>query len=183
MCYKGTFNSMSYLEPISKWARRFSFLFRTQNKTYVEQYDIYGVRLFDLHIRFNDKNHAVFCIGKKELHTFSFYEVLNYFQKKGDCVIRIVLDLSRNELYHQGLINQKKRFYEFCNIVEQLYPDMQLCGGQCLADNDQIHLFKWEHLNGVVKIAEDFLPAEQTRYKKFLKNIVRICMLVYIIKR
>lgn len=29
MCYKGTLNSMSYLEPISKWARLFSFLFRT----------------------------------------------------------------------------------------------------------------------------------------------------------
>ena len=33
-------------------------------------------------------------------------------------------------------------------------------GWYCLADNDQIYLFKWEHLNGVFNIADDFLPSK-----------------------
>ena len=119
---KGTNNSMSYLEPFSRWRKRLSFLWRTQSKSYQEQYEDYGIRVFDLHIRFDNYNHAVFCAGRTMLRTFSFYEVVNYFNKKGDCTVRIVLDLEKGELYKEGMTNQKKRFYEFCNIIEQLYP-------------------------------------------------------------
>ena len=50
----GSHNTWSYRKPLKLWMRPFHFIGKCQSKTLKEQYNDYGVKLFDLRMRWHD---------------------------------------------------------------------------------------------------------------------------------
>lgn len=50
----GSHNTWSYVKPIKWWMRPFHFIGKCQSKTLAEQYNDYGVQVFDLRMRLYD---------------------------------------------------------------------------------------------------------------------------------
>ena len=60
----GAHNSLTYLRPKKWWMVPFHWMARCQGVDYKEQYEKYGVRLFDLRIWFSDDTREiVVCHG------------------------------------------------------------------------------------------------------------------------
>ena len=62
----GSHNTMSYLTPRNWFYKLIAFTARCQSKSIQEQYEKYGVRLFDLRFRFNKKGEIYFAHGTVE---------------------------------------------------------------------------------------------------------------------
>lgn len=54
MTMLGSHNSLTYLRPRKWWQVPFHFMARCQGVNYMEQYEKYGVRLFDLRVWLDD---------------------------------------------------------------------------------------------------------------------------------
>lgn len=52
--FLGSHNTWSYRKPLKLWMRPFHFMGKCQSKTIKQQYNDYGVRLFDLRMRWHD---------------------------------------------------------------------------------------------------------------------------------
>ena len=90
----GSHNSLTYLRPKKWWMRPFHFMARCQRASYKEQYEKYGVRVFDLRVWFTDNldeevRHGVMVFKATNIFIRDF---LDYLNDKGDCHLRIILE-------------------------------------------------------------------------------------------
>ncbi len=106
----GTHNSMTYMKPCGggKMMAMWPFA-KCQSMTYIEQY-AFGVRFFDLRIRFID-GRPCFAHGEVEFCEVDAYTVLAYLNEKGDC-----------ETQHEA-------FRALAKECEEKYTNIEFCGG------------------------------------------------------
>lgn len=95
----GSHNTMSYLSPKQWWMKPFHFVAKCQNKDIVHQYEDCGVRVFDIRIKWDDKNNKwnyahgsmIFDSG-----VLGINEILSYLNGVEEQVyIRLILEYSK----------------------------------------------------------------------------------------
>ena len=145
----GSNNSLTYLEPCCIWLKPFKYLGRCQNREYDIQYNFYGVRLFDFRLFVDKNNHIIINNGKYEYPMFSFYEVLDFLNKKGDVTVLITLDKSRGRESKGQMDGIERKFIEICQVIESIYEDIKFCGGYKRDNNTKIYKFTWEEEHGL----------------------------------
>lgn len=144
----GSNNSLTYLEPSNYWFKIFSHFKRCQNIDYSDQYTFYGVRLFDFRLYVDKNNHIIVKNDNCEYPIFSFYEVLDYLNRRGDAIVLITLET--DSLSVNAPIESK--FIETCRIIEAIYEEIRFCGGYRKSDKKQLYEFAWEKKNGMPAI-------------------------------
>lgn len=126
-------NSLSYVKPNKWWQRLINFTSQCQNYDIVTQYE-YGIRLFDIRIRFNDK----YNVDGSEYVATSGHGLVDY-----DIYIMSVLTFLNNVSTKDdpvyvllNLENLKKEedvdFLKFKNTINaytKLYTNIHFCGG------------------------------------------------------
>lgn len=168
----GSNNALTYLRPSSLLSRLFGWLGRCQEAPYDEQYTMHGSRFFDLRLFVNSKNHMVARNGSYTYDLFSLYEILDYFNKRCDVIVRITLDMSLTDDMRSDKQSIIRKFTETCRIIETIYEDVMLCGGYSRFDGSVLYEFTWEKESGLPRIV---VPSETswkyrfvTRYLPFL---------------
>lgn len=109
-------NSMTYLPPKKWYMYLFRFAARCQNKTIEEQYEQYGIRMFDLRISFLKNGLVEFRHGLIA-YKGDVKEILNYLNTRDEKVyVRFILESDNNcgEL----------RFIHFCNWCLEHYTNI-----------------------------------------------------------
>lgn len=93
----GSHDTMSYLKPKAWYLQPFHFVAKCQNKTIEEQFDNYGIRLFDLRVRYNKKTQEwEFAHGAMVFKGRTPDEILSYLNNKNEKVyIRVLLEYNR----------------------------------------------------------------------------------------
>ena len=157
----GSNNSLTYLEPSSWWFKIFRWLVRKQELSYDTQYSFWGIRMFDFRICFGSKNRIMVRDGKHKFRLDSFYEILDYFDKREDVIVRITLDAPKEELT-QGL---ETKFKQTCHLMDAIYEHIGFFGGYSLHDKKVIYKFDWEHKNGTPIL---ICPTEWSRIYNFV---------------
>ena len=135
----GAHNAWSYLPPRKWWMYLIKFTAKCQNVSIVDQYNRYGVRCFDLRIRFDKKELPVICHGIVE-YKYSYEELLEdlkWLQSKGDVVVRLLLEL--RGIKRDKWIRQKQLFNTFYNtILKIFFPNIEFIKGRSLPDWDKV---------------------------------------------
>ena len=139
-----------------------------QSKSYVDQYFIYGIRYFDLRISFcgQSYNHIIFKNGYVTYETFSFHNVMQFFNERKNCHVRLSLDTTGQDDKEQ----LTKQFNYLCSNIEELYQDVDMFGGTDTTTNHCIYLFKKEHENTSV-ILEDIFDHGQKKTQQFISTL------------
>ena len=127
-------NSWSYLKP-KKWCMRlFNFASKCQDADIETQYNKYGVRCFDLRIRFNNITLVVahgcaeYSISSQELE-----DILMWLNSKKDAAVRVILEV-RTKWQYSNL--QRSLFRMYCSYIVKDYPNIKFWGGR--------NLYNWE---------------------------------------
>lgn len=185
----GSHNSLSYIKPKKWYLRPFHFMARCQSKDYVEQYETYGVRLFDVRIWFDkygklEVRHGLmtFNIDVDELNNF-----FEYLDKKGDCYCRILLEEDNVLKKNKSIKEIEAKFSDFCKNIEDTYKHIAFFGGNRKYDFNVVYKFKVEdpHLkdcyssttswfthsnNRILRIIDDWWPWPYAKFHN-KKNI------------
>ena len=117
-------DSMTYLKPNEWYLAPFKFMAQCQNKTIEEQYEDYGIRYFDLRIKFNRDCQPVFAHG---MMTFkgNVWKILEYLNNKGEKVwVRLLLEISKSDEI------QESAFSSFCKLIESKYTNLIFHNGR-----------------------------------------------------
>ena len=146
----GSFHSMSYLKAHKFKYRLINWLKRAQTVDIFKQYEECGIRAFDLHIYFLNKNgKAIFKYGNIEYNTFSIFEILNYLNSKSNIFVRIVLEDLGEHMTVDGRIMLEKRFINYCQMIESIYKNIVFFGGYRECDSKQLYKFKNDLSGGI----------------------------------
>lgn len=128
-------NSFTYL-PVKWYMKPFNFMSRCQSKTIKEQYEEYGVRIFDLRVAF-DKN------GEAHVkHGFMDYGVVDYNtlewlnSQEEPVYVRLLLEK------HNCSKRQEIMFTLYCSHMENTYPNIRFTEGRRKYDWAQLYAFK-----------------------------------------
>lgn len=93
----GSHDTMTYLKPKKWWMRPFHFVAKCQNKSIEEQYNEFGIRLFDIRVRYNEKENiwefAHGCMTFKGKTPKEIFDWLNSKEEK--IYIRLILEYNR----------------------------------------------------------------------------------------
>lgn len=118
----GSHNSMTYLKPEKWWMKVFNFMSKCQEVSIEQQYDKYGIRVFDLRIAF-DKSTPKFKHG---LVTYKgdVEAVLSYLNTKKDVQVRLLLEKST-----ASEDRQEVRFIKACRDWERMFPNIEFFAG------------------------------------------------------
>lgn len=118
----GSHNSISYAKPKKWYLYPFRFMARCQSKTLVEQYYTYGVRMFDLRIKFSKGGKYSFAHGIMEydLDVDEILTLLNDFPENVD--VRIIQENREGEF--------EDTFIQWCQKVRKQYPNIKFFGGR-----------------------------------------------------
>lgn len=132
----GSHNTMSYLTPKNWFYKLIAFTARCQSKSIQEQYEKYGVRLFDLRFRFNKKGEISFAHGTVEYKgnkdfILSIFEYLNSVK---DTTVIIRYENKEGEF--------EKEFKEWCKYLEKTYTNIRLTGGINKWKGKHVYKFK-----------------------------------------
>lgn len=163
----GSTNSLTYNRPSSWWHNMLWWRTRHQEVDYELQYKLFGVRLFEFKLHVNSNNRLVVRSENTIYTVFSFYEVLDFFNKMGDVTLLITLDETCDDyvLDYKHVIENK--FKEFCHIIETIYKNIMLCGGYREFDKKHLYQFDWERDNGMPKI---MAPDEWSKVYRFVQK-------------
>ena len=134
----GSNYSMTYLKPTRWWMNLLLPIYRHQSVSIFDQYEMYGVRYFDLRITFDETTgHAVFKSVKVTFRTFSLYEILNFLDRRGDTFVRFSLE----EDSEKEPVKAEK-FAKLCRIIEEIYQNIVFFGGMSTVDGKLLYSFK-----------------------------------------
>lgn len=128
-------DTMTYLKPNEWYLIPFKFMAQCQNKTIKEQYEKYGIRYFDLRVKFNKKGKPVFAHGAM---TFKgdVYDTLKYLNSKGEEVwVRMLLEVGSYDYKQEAL------FVEFCKNIVMNYPNLKFHNGRRKYDWQIVYQF------------------------------------------
>lgn len=174
----GSHNSLSYRKPV--WYQRLiHFTGKCQSVDYKEQYEKYGVRLFDLRIWFNDdyKFEIRHGIIKFDITENEIYQFLSYLNKKGDCYVRIIFEETNINKRQVDIEYKEHLFTGWCKYVQQIYTKINFFGGNRKFDWKRLFKFKNED-----EYLIDLYSSTTTLFKsdnKFLKIIDDLCPILY----
>lgn len=132
----GSHNSWSYLPPRKWWMKPFAFMARCQKANIRAQYERYGVRCFDLRIRFDALNRSVIAHGVIEYGFTAgsgLYAELHRFNEAGDVMVRVLHEVRSKGPYTEEHV---RLFRAFCESVAQRYPNIRFWCGR--------NLYNWE---------------------------------------
>lgn len=131
----GSHNSWTYYRCRKWWQRLFSFVGKCQDIDIIKQYE-YGVRCFDLRVRFDKHGNMVIAHGLLEydLNTNDLFALLHFLDKKGDVVVRILHEVRSKKKYTDA---NKKLFRSFCAELEIAFPSITFWCGR--------NLYNWEY--------------------------------------
>lgn len=132
----GSHNTMSYLTPLKWYFRPIAFTAKCQSKTIQEQYEIYGVRLFDLRFKFNKKGEVHFAHGAIE-YKGNIGETLNYLNSLDNIPVRIMLENKPGD--------KESEFKAWCEYLEDTYKNIKFFGGRNKWNWEELYKFKHEH--------------------------------------
>ena len=129
----GSHNSWSYLRPRKWWMRLIAFAARCQRVDIRTQYMKYGVRCFDLRIRFDENGVPILAHGIVEYSKFDelTMEDLKWLDGKGDCYVRFIHE-ARTQKQHHGY--NIRRFKDLSGVFIEWYPHIQFWCGRNLYD-------------------------------------------------
>ena len=160
----GSNNSLTYLEPSSIGFKIFESLGKCQEVDHIEQYTYYGVRLFDFKLYIDKYGHIIAKNGAFDYPIFSFYEILNYLNRKDDVIIMLTLESSDDK--DKNILAEKK-FLEICKIIETIYEKLKCCGGYRNRDKAKLYDFKWEKENSMPIMIN---PCKESLIYKFVSK-------------
>lgn len=126
-------NSWTYL-PVKHWYQKpIAFTAKCQSVDIQTQYTEYGIRCFDLRVRFDKMGvlqvvhgHVVYDYTPKAL-----YNDLLWLNDHQDCLVRVLLDIRTKKSLTE---EQKIDFQTFCAYIEKTYPNIQFFSGRNLYD-------------------------------------------------
>ena len=124
----GSHNSWSYLPPRRWWMKPIAFTARCQRVSIREQYERYGVRCFDLRVRFNEYGQGIVAHGIVEycFTASKIYEDLAWLNGLGDCQVRVIHEIRSFRQYTERRLDL---FRHFCAQIESDYPNVRFwCG-------------------------------------------------------
>ena len=124
--------------------RLIAFAARCQRVDIRTQYEKYGVRCFDLRVRFNKYGLGIVAHGIVEYcYTASkVYEDLAWLNEKGGCYVRVI-----HEIRTIGQYKNRRRnlFINFCSTVEDDYRNIRFwCGRELLCWGYDYHFDGFE---------------------------------------
>ena len=129
----GSHNSWSYRRALRWWLRPFQFVARCQRVDIRRQYVDYGVRCFDLRIRFDDDGRLqvahgpmVYDISREELDAD-----LAWIDSHGDCYVRVIHE-ARTVRQHSEV--SVKGFVLWCREAMAKYQGIEFWCGRNLCD-------------------------------------------------
>lgn len=129
----GSHNSWSYL-PVKQWYfKPFAFIGRCQSVDIKTQYEYYGVRCFDLRIRFDDKGNLIIAHGYAK-YKYSYADLmadLTYLDNKADCYVRVIHEARTMKQYNLNSINY---FRGFCLRLCSYFTNIKFWCGRNLYD-------------------------------------------------
>lgn len=127
----GSHNSWSFLTPIKTLHKLIAFTARCQRVDIKTQYEKYGVRCFDLRIRFINNvpyvvhNFIVYC------SLINIAPDLEYLNSKGNVSIRLIHDVRKKKDHS---INAKIDFSHYGIILSNTYKNIKFWCGRNLYD-------------------------------------------------
>ena len=133
-------NSWSYLKPKKWWMKALAFTAKCQAVPIKEQYEQYGVRCFDLRVKFDGGVPVVVHnIIEYELSEHELADTLYWLDAKGDVYVRVLLDI-RNEKGYTA--EQRGMFVDFCYDIERAFKKIKFWCGRTLYDWSVLYEFK-----------------------------------------
>ena len=128
----GSHNAWTFLRPKKWWMRLLGFTARCQRKNIFIQYKDYGVRCFDLRVRF-DYGRMVLAHGiieydytQKDLLDDLWWLDLQAGANREKVYIRVINEIRNVKDYYQPKIHQ---FQEFCQMISDEYTNITFwCG-------------------------------------------------------
>ena len=137
----GSHNSWSYLRPRKWWMRLIAFAARCQRVDIRTQYLKYGVRCFDLRVRYDGIRMVLGMkyVNTRVAHGIVEYDIdvkslcrdLEWLDKKGDCYLRVIHE-ARNEKQKEQ--SDKGIFQTDCYHMFKKYPHTKFWCGRNLYD-------------------------------------------------
>lgn len=170
----GSHNSWTFLPPTKWWMKLLSFISKCQEISIGDQYD-YGVRCFDLRIRFNKKRELQVAHGivVYDISEMILYRVLNWINSQEEkCYVRILHEV-RNKRQRTQL--SKELFINFCSNVVERYPNITFFDGHELSEWTYEYNFPYkpnmvERYSSVCKPFYDLPKCYAMRNNKELKE-------------
>lgn len=135
-------NSWSYLPPKKWWMRVLGFTSKCQDVDIDEQYEKYGVRCFDLRLKF--KNGEPIVVHNKieyDITEEQLWDILRWLDHKGDVAIRVLLDIRNKKDYTQ---EQRDKFVSTCTKYEKTFPNIKFWGGKNIYNEMAEYVFKYK---------------------------------------
>ena len=108
----GSHNSWSYLPLTKWWMKPFAFMAKCQDYNIKQQYELCGVRCFDLRIKFNKDGNLVIAHGNA-IYKYTRLDLekdLYYLSNKGDCYVRVLHEI-RNKKEHTDAADPVLRLF------------------------------------------------------------------------
>ena len=137
----GSHNSWSYLPPRRWWMKPIAFTARCQRVSIREQYERYGVRCFDLRVRFNKYGLGIVAHGIVEycFTASKIYEDLAWLDAQGDCYVRVLHEVRSARQYRK---RQTNLFRHFCYRLENEYKNIRFwCGRELYCWGYDYHFY------------------------------------------
>lgn len=129
-------DTMTYLKPKKWYMYPFQFMTRCQSKSIEEQYEKYGIRYFDLRVRFNELGIPEFSHGIMTYEA-NVHDILKYLNSFGEEIqIRFILETSKKDE------DQERRFKIFCSFCELEYKNLKFHNGRRKFDWMIVYEFK-----------------------------------------
>ena len=130
----GSHNSWSYLPPKKWWMKLIAFTAKCQSVNIRDQYEIYGVRCFDLRVLANSETVEVaHGIIKYDINYPKLVSDIAWLNEKGDCYIRLIHEIRKKSQYTNDAIEY---FRELCASWKEHYPNIKWWCGR--------NLYNWE---------------------------------------
>lgn len=178
----GSHDTMTYLKPKKWYLYPFQFIARCQSKPIQEQYEKYGVRYFDLRVRFDKNGKTEFAHGLIS-YKGNVYDVLNYLNNQNEEIqVRLLLEITKEDEQQEAM------FIDFCKWIEVYYDNLKFHNGRRKYDWKVVYKFKNEEpsLDQKVssmtwKIWDDWFPylyAKIMNKKNIKKGTDKDCLLI-----
>lgn len=137
----GSHNSWTYLKPKKWWMKAIAFTAKCQRVDITTQYTQYGVRCFDLRIKFDSKGKLLVAHGlvEYEITEGELFKQLKELNNREGVCIRVIHEV-RNDSQHT--FESVLSFKNFCEYICEEYPNIIFFGGGTAYNNDVDYEFK-----------------------------------------
>ena len=137
----GSHNSWSFLNGKKWWMNLFHFVAQCQEHDIKTQYEEYGVRCFDLRVKYDKDGNTIFAHGKY-VYDYTIEDMssdLMYLDGKKDCFVRVIHEARTKKEYTEDNV---VRFKAFCNALEETLPNIKFWNGNNLYNGKNDYAFK-----------------------------------------